>query len=57
MHDLALWDLAPRNGHRKTAHGGAWQGFTTHISRFPDDKLAVVFNKAGKLDRLDLREE
>jgi len=23
-------------------HGGAWQGFETHISRYIDDKLTVV---------------
>ena len=36
------WGLEERNGHRNIAHGGAWQGFTTYISRFPDDKLSVV---------------
>jgi hypothetical protein len=23
-------------------HGGAWQGFTTHIARYVDDKLTIV---------------
>jgi D-alanyl-D-alanine carboxypeptidase len=23
-------------------HGGAWQGFRTHISRYVDDKLTIV---------------
>jgi len=30
------------NGHRLIAHDGAWQGFTTNISRYTDDKLTVV---------------
>lgn len=36
------WALAPRNGHRYVGHGGAWQGFTAVIDRYPDDKLTVV---------------
>ena len=30
------------NGHKVIEHGGAWQGFTTHIARYVDDKLSVV---------------
>jgi CubicO group peptidase (beta-lactamase class C family) len=36
------WFILNKNGHRVYDHGGAWQGFTTHISRYVDDKLAVV---------------
>lgn len=36
------WNLKPFNGHQTIEHGGAWQGFTTFISRFVDDKLTVV---------------
>lgn len=37
------------NGHRLLEHGGAWQGFTTCIARYPDDRLTVVVlcNLAG----------
>lgn len=36
------WGFADIRGHRVIEHGGAWQGFSTHISRFVDDKLTVV---------------
>jgi CubicO group peptidase (beta-lactamase class C family) len=36
------WDVTEVNGHRLIAHDGAWQGFTTNISRYTDDKLTVV---------------
>ena len=36
------WDINSINGHRVIEHGGAWQGFTTHIARYVDDKLTVV---------------
>ena len=36
------WDLAEVNGHRMIEHGGAWQGFTAHISRYLDDRLTVI---------------
>src|SRR5260370_17727348 len=29
-------------GHKVIEHSGAWQGFTTHIARYVDDKLTVV---------------
>jgi hypothetical protein len=37
------------NGHRLIEHSGSWQGFTTYIGRFPDDRLtvAVLCNMAG----------
>ncbi len=36
------WDVTQQNGHRLLEHDGAWQGFTTHISRYLDDRLTVV---------------
>jgi len=36
------WRLDQHRGHRRIAHGGSWVGFRTSISRFPDEKLAVV---------------
>jgi CubicO group peptidase (beta-lactamase class C family) len=36
------WDIASINGHRVIQHSGAWQGFTTYIARYVDDKLTVV---------------
>lgn len=43
------WMMEPMNGHRSTQHGGAWQGFTCYILRYPDDNLsvAVLTNLAG----------
>ncbi|MBC7880513.1 MAG: beta-lactamase family protein [Anaerolineae bacterium] len=43
------WFLDTKNGHRLIQHSGGWQGFTTHISRYVDDKLTVVVltNLAG----------
>lgn len=37
------------SGHKLVQHGGAWQGFTTHIARYPDDGVTVVVlcNMAG----------
>lgn len=36
------WFIVAQNGHQLIAHGGAWQGFTCNISRYPDDSLTVV---------------
>lgn len=36
------WRVRALNAHRIVEHGGAWQGFTTHISRYVDDKLTIV---------------
>jgi CubicO group peptidase (beta-lactamase class C family) len=36
------WDLLEVNGHRLYEHGGAWQGFTAHYARYPDDHLSVI---------------
>ncbi|HEY7546928.1 MAG TPA: serine hydrolase [Blastocatellia bacterium] len=43
------WAFADVNGHRLIEHGGAWQGFTTHIARYVDDKLTIIVltNRAG----------
>ena len=36
------WALKKVNGHRLIEHGGAWQGFKTHIARYVDDRLTVI---------------
>jgi len=36
------WFMGEQNHHKRIEHGGAWQGFTCVISRYPDDNLAVV---------------
>jgi D-alanyl-D-alanine carboxypeptidase len=36
------WSLEFERGHRAIGHGGSWQGFKTHIQRYPDDGLAVI---------------
>jgi len=36
------WAIDDSNGHRAIEHGGAWQGFTTYIARYVDDRLTVV---------------
>jgi CubicO group peptidase (beta-lactamase class C family) len=43
------WSLGRVNGHRIIEHGGAWQGFTSYIARYVDDKITVIVldNLAG----------
>ncbi len=36
------WGFSAVNGHHIIEHGGAWQGFKSHIARYVDDKLTVV---------------
>jgi CubicO group peptidase (beta-lactamase class C family) len=36
------WDITRLRGHKVVEHGGAWQGFTCDISRYPDDSLTVA---------------
>ena len=36
------WSIGAQDGHKHIGHGGAWQGFTCDISRYPDDSLTVV---------------
>ncbi|MGH9733353.1 MAG: serine hydrolase domain-containing protein [Candidatus Acidiferrales bacterium] len=36
------WEITKFHGHKLIEHGGAWQGFTCDISRYPDDSLTVV---------------
>ena len=36
------WEIDQINGHRVIEHGGSWQGFTSYIARYIDDKLTVV---------------
>jgi CubicO group peptidase (beta-lactamase class C family) len=44
------WSLGEVRGHRIVEHGGAWQGFTSFISRYVNDKFTVVAltNLAGQ---------
>ena len=37
------WHLAELHGHRIALHGGAWQGFKSHIVRFLDTGLTIIF--------------
>ena len=45
------WFILTKHGHRVIDHGGEWQGFRTHISRYIDDKLTIVV--LTNLDRAD----
>jgi CubicO group peptidase (beta-lactamase class C family) len=36
------WELGEINKHRLVQHTGAWQGFKSCITRFPDDGLTVI---------------
>ena len=36
------WFVGAINGHRTIEHGGAWQGFTSNMTRYPDDGLTVT---------------
>lgn len=36
------WQIRTTNGHRVIEHGGAWQGFASDMSRYPDDGLSVA---------------
>jgi CubicO group peptidase (beta-lactamase class C family) len=36
------WSIGKQNGHKRIEHGGAWQGFTCDIARYPDDNLTVA---------------
>lgn len=36
------WTMQAINGHRVIEHGGAWQGFTSDMTRYPDDDLTVA---------------
>ena len=36
------WALGEVSGRRLIEHGGAWQGFKAHISRYADDKMTVI---------------
>ncbi len=51
------WQLAPQNGRQRISHNGAWQGFTSYIGRFPDDKLSVMLltNLSGvRIDKIGI---
>ena len=36
------WGLRRVNGKRVIEHSGAWQGFKSHIARYPDNRLSVI---------------
>jgi CubicO group peptidase (beta-lactamase class C family) len=36
------WAIANVSGHKLVEHGGAWQGFTCHFLRYPDDGISVA---------------
>jgi CubicO group peptidase (beta-lactamase class C family) len=36
------WAFADVKGHRLIEHGGAWQGFTSYIARYVDDRMTVI---------------
>jgi CubicO group peptidase (beta-lactamase class C family) len=36
------WGFGETLGHHIIEHGGAWQGFKTHIARYVDDKLTII---------------
>jgi CubicO group peptidase (beta-lactamase class C family) len=36
------WEIGQQNNRKRIEHDGAWQGFTSDISRYPDDNLTVV---------------
>lgn len=36
------WEITSVNGHRLMSHDGAWQGFTTAICRYVNDKLTAI---------------
>jgi len=43
------WAFGNVGGHSIIEHGGAWQGFTSHIARYVNEKLTIVVltNRAG----------
>jgi hypothetical protein len=43
------WAVKTQNGVKLVEHGGAWQGFATHIARYLDERLTIVVlcNLAG----------
>jgi CubicO group peptidase (beta-lactamase class C family) len=49
------WDIYTVHGHKLIEHGGAWQGFRSHIARYVDDGITVVVlsnvgpSKPGKI--------
>jgi CubicO group peptidase (beta-lactamase class C family) len=47
------WDVTDVNGHRLIEHGGSWQGFATHISRYANDRFTVVVLTNLNADRAD----
>jgi CubicO group peptidase (beta-lactamase class C family) len=45
------WRLSEQAGSRRLEHGGGWQGFRTHLARYPDRGLTVaVLTNLGDAD-------
>lgn len=36
------WGLRRLNGKRVIEHSGSWQGFKSHIARYPDNRLTII---------------
>jgi len=36
------WFIHEVHGHRLLEHSGAWQGFSCHVARYPDDHLGIA---------------
>lgn len=36
------WGLRRSNGKRVIEHSGSWQGFKSHIARFPENRLTII---------------
>jgi CubicO group peptidase (beta-lactamase class C family) len=43
------WRLGELKGHRFTGHGGSWEGYLSHILRFPEDQFSI-FVLANRTD-------
>jgi CubicO group peptidase (beta-lactamase class C family) len=45
------WLLGDQRGHKNIEHSGGWQGFSTYIGRYVDDRLTVVaLSNLGGID-------
>lgn len=52
------WFLGEVNGHPMIEHGGAWQGFTSFVVRYPADRLTViVFDNLAQANPAELAHE
>jgi CubicO group peptidase (beta-lactamase class C family) len=49
------WHISTSNGRRVVHHGGLWQGFSSHIARYIDDKLTIIlFNNLANTPHLQI---